>query len=92
MTNRSIEFVINDRQLYSLTPLKSSGPSEKNTYAEAYVNACKAVKLDTNARYIEARDAYKSVVKVNNRISLASSITLLIEALLILELWRASFG
>lgn len=65
MNNHSIEFVINDRQLYSLTPLNSSSPpvKNKNIYNEAYVNACRAVKLDTNARYLEARDAYKSVVK-----------------------------
>lgn len=66
MNNHSIEFVINNRQLYSLTPSKSSSPPVKNNniYNEAYANACKAVKLDTNARYLEARDAYKSVVKV----------------------------
>lgn len=53
------------RQLHSITFLKSS--YQTNTfYAEAYTYACRAVKLDTLAKYIEAKDAYKKVIKVIN--------------------------
>jgi hypothetical protein len=66
MTHHLTEPVCNGRQIYTITPLKSSSRPTKQIYAEAYLNACNAVKLDTNAKYMEARDAYKSVVKVSS--------------------------
>lgn len=65
MTKYSKESVCNgDRLLYNMTLLKSSSQETKKIYAQAYINACHAVKLDTEAKYTEARDAYRSVIKV----------------------------
>lgn len=51
-------------KLQSISFLKSSYQANP-IYAEAYTYASKAVKLDTQARYIEAKDTYKKVIKVN---------------------------
>jgi hypothetical protein len=53
----------NHKRLVNITLLKSSSISA-SLYAEAYTNACTAVKFDTSANYIDAREAYKNVVKV----------------------------
>jgi CTP synthase (UTP-ammonia lyase) len=67
MTKYLKESACDGRQLYTVTPLKSStSPQTQRLYAEAYANACDAVKLDTSAKYTEARDAYKSVIKVKS--------------------------
>lgn len=52
------------QQLYTITLLKSSNQELQKTYAEAYSNACKAVKLDRLANYTEAKDAYRKVIQV----------------------------
>ena len=54
----------NSRQLYTTIPFKSSHRPTKEIYSEAYANACNAVNLDIATKYVEARDAYKSVIKV----------------------------
>lgn len=54
-----------DRLLYPITLLKSSNQETKKLYARAYTNACHAVKLDTDAKYKEAKEAYNNVIKVN---------------------------
>lgn len=64
MTKYSKDSVCHGRQLYTNTLSKSSSPQTQKLYAEAYINACNAVKMDTLAEYTEARDAYKSVIKV----------------------------
>ncbi|KAG2237583.1 hypothetical protein INT48_004485 [Thamnidium elegans] len=64
MTNYPKESVCNDdKLLYRVTLLKSSNQDTNKLYARAYTNACHAVKLDTNAKYKEAKDAYNSVIK-----------------------------
>jgi hypothetical protein len=50
--------------LCTITLLKSSNQEFQKIYAEAYLNACNAVKLDTLANYTKARDAYKKVIQV----------------------------
>lgn len=65
MANYSKESVCHgNRLLFNMTLLKSSSQETKKIYAQAYINACHAVKLDTEAKYTEARDAYKIVIKV----------------------------
>jgi hypothetical protein len=52
------------RQLVTITLSKSSNKQVQKIYAEAYVNACNAVKLDMLANYTEARDSYRKVIQV----------------------------
>lgn len=53
--------------LLTITLLKSSNQQTKKLYAEAYSNALNAVKLDTLAKYIEAKDAYQKVINVRKQ-------------------------
>ena len=53
--------------LLSITLLKSSSQQTKKLYAEAYSNALNAVKLDTLAKYVEAKDAYQKVINVRKQ-------------------------
>lgn len=73
MTNYPKESVCNDdKLLYRVTLLKSSNQDTNKLYARAYTNACHAVKLDTNAKYKEAKDAYNSVIKVSSHFTLCN--------------------
>lgn len=75
MTNYPKESVCNeDRLLYRITLLKSSNQDTNKLYARAYTNACHAVKLDTNAKYKEAKDAYNNVIKVSLHFTLWNTV------------------
>ncbi|KAF1798666.1 hypothetical protein V8B55DRAFT_1523513 [Mucor lusitanicus] len=50
------------RHLRTITLLTSSSQQTQKLYAEAYSNALHAVKLDTLAKYIEAKQAYQKVI------------------------------
>lgn len=65
MNNYLEKSVSHGNRLLQMALQKSSSQEEtKRTYAQAYINACNAVRLDTEAKYTEARAAYKSVIKV----------------------------
>lgn len=53
------------RHLRTITLLTSSSQQTQKLYAEAYSNALHAVKLDTLAKYIEAKQAYQKVIDVS---------------------------
>jgi hypothetical protein len=50
---------------HTLTLQKSSSSTQK-LYKEAYIQACRAIQFDTNAKYPEAKEAYAIVIKVKN--------------------------
>lgn len=53
--------------MHTLILQKSDNSSSRDLYKEAYIHACKAIQLDTNARYSEAKNAYSIVIKVNKK-------------------------
>lgn len=60
------EYIPHAHHLLTITLLKSSSQQTQKLYAEAYSNALNAVKLDTSAKYIEAKQAYQKVIDVSN--------------------------
>ena len=53
--------------MHTLILQKSDNSSSRDLYNEAYIHACKAIQLDTSARYSEAKNAYSIVIKVNKK-------------------------
>ncbi|ORE22938.1 cysteine proteinase [Rhizopus microsporus] len=49
--------------MHTLILQKSDNSSSRDLYKEAYIHACKAIQLDTSARYSEAKNAYSIVIK-----------------------------